>query len=512
MKYRKEVDGLRAIAVLPVILFHGGILGFSGGYIGVDIFFVISGYLITSSILEERKQNKFSIINFYERRARRILPALSVVLFFTTVMVYIFMPPDLLKSYSKSLVSVISFSSNVFFYQTSGYFSTASDEKPLLHIWSLAVEEQYYLLFPVMVMMLWPLGKKKLLSFIFLLTIISLLYSQYLSLRDTNANFYLIFSRAWELFFGSIIAFISLDVLSVSRRKRELIGISGLLMIFYSIVYFDSSTPFPSFYTLLPVLGTLLIIMFVDSNTYVGHFLSNKIFVSVGLISYSLYLWHQPLFALLRLKSIGEPPQYMFIGASICTFFLAFLSWKYIETPFRNKSKFVRKSIFRYSIVSMAIFLIIGFAGYFNKGFEKRFDVVSYNSSIETSPKSKACHTGGEDFLQPNNACRYFGENITWAIFGDSHMVTPAYALARKLETSDNGLVHLSFSGCPPALLFEAKKPGCSKWINDALIYLEKEKSIKNVFLGFRYSAFLYGEQIDSYPNIPNEKSSHPFY
>jgi peptidoglycan/LPS O-acetylase OafA/YrhL len=412
LKNRKEIDGLRAIAVLPVVLFHAGILGFAGGYIGVDIFFVISGYLITSSILEDSKRNNFSIIDFYERRARRILPALSVVLFFTTILAYVFMPPNLLKSYSESLISVTTFASNVFFYITSGYFSTASDEKPLLHTWSLAVEEQYYLLFPLMVVVLLPLGRKKLISIIVLLTSISLIFSQYLSTRNADANFYLIFSRAWELFFGSIIAFFSIDTWSVSREKRELIGILGLLIIFYSIIFFDSYTPFPSFYTLAPVLGTFLIIIFVDSNTYVGRFLSNNIFVTVGLISYSLYLWHQPLFAFLRLKYIGEPPTYMFIGTSICAIFLAFLSWKYIETPFRNKINITRKSIFQYSITSIAIFLFIGFAGYFYNGFEKRFDVKSYTKSMEPSPKREVCHTVGLDYIKPINACKYFGQNI----------------------------------------------------------------------------------------------------
>ena len=176
MKYRKEIDGLRAVAVLPVILFHGGFSVFSGGYIGVDIFFVISGYLITSIILDEKTNNIFSIISFYERRARRILPALSIVLFFTTIAAFILMPANLLTSYSKSLFSVATFSSNVFFFLTSGYFSTAADEKPLLHTWSLAVEEQYYIFFPIIVSALWYLGKTRLIYIISAICFISLMW------------------------------------------------------------------------------------------------------------------------------------------------------------------------------------------------------------------------------------------------------------------------------------------------------------------------------------------------
>ena len=421
LQYRKEIDGLRAIAVLPVILFHGNIGVFSGGYVGVDVFFVISGYLITTIILEDIRNNTFSVIGFYERRARRILPALSIVLIFTTFAAYIFMPADLLRSYSESLVSVSTFSSNVFFYLTSGYFSTSADEKPLLHTWSLAVEEQYYIFFPVMVALLWSLGKKWLVSIIALMAMASLLLAQFLSATDAvDANFYLIFSRAWELLFGSAIAFISLHKLNAAQWQKELTSIAGIIMIVYSIVFFDDHTPFPSFYTLIPVIGTCMIIIFTDSTTYVGRFLSIKILVFIGLISYSLYLWHQPLFAFLRLKTIGPPSEYMIIAAIICTFVLTFFSWKYVERPFRNKTAFNRASIFQFSATSIALFLSIGLAGHFYKGFEQRFDVPGYADSIKHSPMRDECHTEGDHYLRPGDACRYFGGNITCAIFGDS--------------------------------------------------------------------------------------------
>jgi peptidoglycan/LPS O-acetylase OafA/YrhL len=424
LQYRKEIDGLRAIAVLPVILFHGGVFGFSGGYVGVDIFFVISGYLITLIIIDERDRNQFSIINFYERRARRILPALSIVLLFTTITAFILMPADLLMSYSQSLVSVASFASNILFYQTSDYFSTASGEKPLLHTWSLAVEEQYYIFFPVMVTAFWFIGKKYLLSIIALLSVISLLYSQYISgIGEVDANFYLIFSRVWELFFGSLIAFSNLHTLSIRRWGKDIVGIVGLSLIFYSLIYFDKQTPFPGIYTLIPVLGTGVIIAFIDNTTYVGRFLSNKLFVAIGLISYSLYLWHQPVFAFLRLKTIREPQPIMFVWAIALIFALSYLSYKFVEKPFRNKSAIPRASIFRYSTVSIALILAIGLLGHFYKGFENRFRNNIYTDTIEFSPKRDECHTKGKQYLKPNNACRYFGRNITWASFGDSHTV-----------------------------------------------------------------------------------------
>lgn len=505
MQYRKEIDGLRAVAVLPVIFFHGNLFGMTGGYVGVDIFFVISGYLITSILIEEIKGNRFSILNFYERRARRILPALSAVLFFSTITAFILMPSDYLKSYSQSLVSVATFSSNVFFYLTSGYFSTASDEKPLLHTWSLAVEEQYYIFFPIFLSMLWFLGKKRLTITIVILSIASLLLSQYLSFKQAvDANFYLIFSRAWELFAGSLIAIIGIQKFSISKAGKELLGAVGLVLIFYSIFYFDKQTPFPSIYALVPVIGTVLVIIYCDTSTTIGRFLTNRLFVGIGLISYSLYLWHQPLFAFLRMKTIGEPEQSMLLGAIVMTFILSYISFKYIERPFRNKRIITKNGIYQFSFASIIVFMSIGLSGHFYKGFENRFEANPYLETAQFSPKRKECHTKGENYLTPENACRYFDGEVTWATFGDSHTVEPAYALAKMLEKDSKGLLHLSFSGCAPALTFGVKQPGCHQWINEAVTYLENNDSIRNVLLGFRYSAFLYGDQLDSYPDVPD--------
>ena len=505
MQYRKEIDGLRAIAVLPVIFFHANLFGITGGYVGVDIFFVISGYLITSILIEEIERNQFSILNFYERRARRILPALTAVLLFTTIAAFILMPAHLLKAYSQSLVSVATFSSNVFFYLTSGYFATASEQKPLLHTWSLAVEEQYYIFFPVLLSMFWFVGKKRLALFIFALSIVSLAFSQYLSFKQAvDANFYLIFSRAWELFAGSLIAITGIQRVSIANRVRDIFGSIGLALIVYSIVFFDRQTPFPSVYTLVPVVGACLIIIFCDSTTAIGRFLSNKLFVGVGLISYSLYLWHQPILAFLRMKTIGEPTHEVFIFAVALAFVLSILSYKYIEAPFRNKKIITRKGTFQFSAASIVLFFALGVSGHIFKGYEARFDAGNSLNASHFSPKRDSCHTGGENYLKPEKACTYFGKDVTWASFGDSHTVEPTYALAKLLEPYGQGVLHLSFSRCPPALLFEVKLPGCSQWVKESLNYLENEHAIKNVLLGFRYSAFLYGDQLDSYPKIPD--------
>jgi len=512
LKYRKEIDGLRAIAVIPVILFHAGIFGFSGGYIGVDIFFVISGYLITTIILDELAQNTFSIKNFYERRAKRILPALSAVLVVTTILAYVLMPANLLKSYANSLMSVVTFTSNFHFFTTSGYFSTVSDQKPLLHTWSLAVEEQFYLFFPIMLGYLWIKGKKYITKVIIILSVISLLLAQILAVNSfADANFYLIFSRAWELFAGALIALTSIQSTQLKNWQRETLGSIGLLLIAYSIFVFDDNTLFPSFYTLIPIIGTVLIIAFSTADTLVGKFLANRLFVGIGLISYSLYLWHQPFFAFLRLKSIGEPEQQLFIAAIALTFVFAWLSYQYVEKPFRRKPTSdaqPRFTILQYASMSIVFFIVIGLIGVSKRGFQARFADSGYVESIKFSPKRKACHYNKRHEELPEDSCRYFGENVTWATLGDSHTVEPAYALAKALEPKDIGLLHLSYTGCLPSLSFDVKGSSCSQWIRSGLNYLEHNSSIENVYIGFNYNGFLFGTHRNHYPEIPNKDPS----
>ena len=208
MKYRAEIDGLRALAVVPVIFFHAGFELFSGGFVGVDVFFVISGYLITTILIEDLENQRFSLVNFYERRARRILPALFFVMFVCIPFAWMWMLPSQMKDFSQSLVAVSLFASNVLFWRESGYFDAAAEEKPLLHTWSLAVEEQYYVLFPIFLFLAWRYGKKRVFWMIVAMASISLLLSEWGWRNKATANFYLAPTRAWELFAGSIAAFI----------------------------------------------------------------------------------------------------------------------------------------------------------------------------------------------------------------------------------------------------------------------------------------------------------------
>jgi len=506
MKYRPEIDGLRALAVLPVIFYHAGFPLFSGGFIGVDIFFVISGYLITSIIVADLIQNKFSIVDFYERRARRILPALTNVLIVTTVLAYLFMPAELLKEYSQSVVSVVAFASNIFFFLETDYFALTADEMPLLHTWSLAVEEQYYVFFPLLLAACWGAGQRLVITVIVALSIFSLATAHYWTYNNNaEMSFYLIFSRAWELFLGALLAFIPSKNKFKLEHINSFFSLLGVALLVYASLFFDKTTPHPSLYTLTPVLGTLLIIHFASHRNIVGIVLSHRFFVSIGLISYSLYLWHQPIFAFLRMKSIGEPSILVFSVAMLVSLILAALSYRYVETPFRNKKKYQRKQIFQYSLVSLTIFLGIGLLGHVNQGFEQRFNLPSYSESIVASPKRQECHSRNSNYLRPENACRYFGSQVTWAAFGDSHIIEPAYALANELQRHDQGLLHLTFSGCEPALNFDVDRVGCSQWLNESLRYLESNTEIENILLGFRHSAHLFGDNVDFYPEVPHK-------
>lgn len=374
MDYRREVDGLRALAVLPVILFHAGFQSFSGGFVGVDTFFVISGYLITCILLAEQESGKFTIVNFYERRARRILPALFVVMLACLPFAWFWLTPPHLKSFSQSLVAVSLFSSNILFLLTSNYFESATELKPLLHTWSLAVEEQYYVFFPIFLTLTWRLGKRWILIILAALALTSLAAAQWGSSAKPEATFYLLPTRGWELLIGAFAAFYlrSNRRINFSRFSHELGSTLGLALLVYATFFYTKQTPFPSLYTLTPALGAVLIILFANPKTMTGRLLGSRILVGIGLISYSAYLWHQPLFAFAKHRSLDEPGKPLMTLLSIVAMVLAYFSWKYIETPFRNKQRFDRRQIFFWSAVGSLFFIGLGLTGTITKGFPSR--------------------------------------------------------------------------------------------------------------------------------------------
>ena len=379
MKYRAEVDGLRAVAILPVIFFHAGFKAFEGGFVGVDVFFVVSGYLITTIILSDMNNNKFSIVTFYERRARRIMPALFFVMLCCLPFAYMWLLPQHLMDFSQSLTAVTAFSSNILFWRESGYFGVASELKPLLHTWSLAVEEQYYVLFPLFLMLLWKLRKRWIFGALMVVGAMSLVVAQWGAYNAPKATFFLLPTRGWELAIGALIAFYFLykrehaELIKRYKMTSEVFGAVGMLMICYSVFAFSNNTPFPSLYALIPTVGTGLVIVFATSETVVGRLLSTKFMVGVGLISYSTYLWHQPLFVFARHRSSEEPSTVLLLILSAASLLLAYISWRYVESPFRNKKLVSRKAVFTFTLVGSVAFAGIGLAGHMNDGFVSMF-------------------------------------------------------------------------------------------------------------------------------------------
>ncbi|MFQ6551163.1 acyltransferase family protein [Aestuariibius insulae] len=333
MLYRPEIDGLRAVAVVPVILFHSGLGLFSGGFIGVDIFFVISGYLITTLLIEDIERGSFSLLEFYERRARRILPALFFVCAACLPFAWLWMLPEQLRDFSQSLVAVGLFASNILFWRESGYFSEAAEDKPLLHTWSLAVEEQYYIIFPILLLLIWRSGPRRVLWILIALSGASLALSEWAWRTAPSANFYLIPTRAWELFAGSIAA---LHVHRSGLKSNGAIAVAGLFLILAALVTFDETVPVPGLPALLPVAGTVLVLLY-GHNTPAARLLGLPFLTGIGLISYSAYLWHQPLFAFARIGSLEPPGLPLMLGLALASFPLAWLSWRFVERPFRRR-------------------------------------------------------------------------------------------------------------------------------------------------------------------------------
>jgi peptidoglycan/LPS O-acetylase OafA/YrhL len=482
MQYRREIDGLRALAVVPVILFHAGFTVFSGGYVGVDVFFVISGYLITTIIVTEQSRGEFTLAGFYERRARRILPALFVVLAATLPFAWMLLLPVDMRSFSQSLMAVAAFASNIFFWRTSGYFDSAAELKPLLHTWSLAVEEQYYVFFPVLLLLTVRLPRRWLMGLLLAGAVVSLALAQRRVAISSAATFYLLPTRGWELLIGALIGLYRFERPGDGMRRpmAEALSVAGFLLIAASIFVYDKETPFPSVYTLAPTLGAGLILLFAVPGTVVGAVLGSRAFVGIGLISYSAYLWHQPMFALAREQALGEPGHGVMAGLALLSLVLAAFSLKFVERPFRGSRRFSRRQIFAMGIAGSLLFAGIGWAGTLTRGFDFRFapDQRAFLDYFENSKPGwryferagilekfgTACdfydipkYRSGNETHRPlpaiASACYLRDPQIPHAVlvWGDSHAQHLVYGLRQTLPASWQLLEVASF-GCRPRL------------------------------------------------------------
>ena len=451
LAYRKEIDGLRTVAVLPVIFFHAGFSWFSGGFVGVDIFFVISGYLITSIIAKSLKDGTFSFKEFYVRRARRILPALFLVMLASIVIAWHVLLPEEMKSFSKSLIYVTLYASNFLFHQESGYFDLAAESKPLLHTWSLSIEEQFYLFFPLLMLGIWRWGQTNVRVIVFVLMIVSFLLAIFNNTNHPSASFYLIHTRAWELLAGSLLALYMKDSeqINISPSVKQVLSLSGFALIALSIFTFDKYTPFPGTYTLVPVLGTCLIILCANPHNWIGQLLSLRLLVGIGLISYSLYLWHQPIFVFLRQSQLEELGTNTYLLAIGLVFLLSYLSWRYVEMPIR-KTHVSRKYILGALLGFSLLFIILGIYGNQKKGFHDRFNLPPEIERIISDSSYMGCDSAKTE--APCHVGHIKRERTDILIVGDSHsgVILPAFDLVGK----NNGLKisRIGGGGCPPLL------------------------------------------------------------
>lgn len=494
INYRPEIDGLRTLAVLPVILFHAGFTVFSGGFVGVDIFFVISGYLITSILAAEIAEGNFSILKFYERRARRILPALFFVILATVPFALAWMLDGDIQNLGRSIMSVAVFASNLFFWRNTDYFDPASGEQPLLHTWSLGVEEQYYIFFPLFLLVAWKLKKPGLTLFILCVIGVSLALSQWGATYHPALNFYLLPTRAWELLAGSLAAMLlfrqqpAVTVPAFSLYKAAL-AITGSVMVLYSIFEFDEATPVPSLYTVVPVLGTCLIIMFASPRCLTGKVLAFKPMVAIGLISYSAYLWHQPVFALYRVSpfQLSAYDSQVFLVLILAVFALAWISWKYVEAPFRYKNRISRAAVFKWAGASMVALLAIG--GTLSVLYTAKADPLAV-----TVPDCPDFQVG-----VPGLVCKKIGNGAKLAVFfGDSHILP---LIDDFKEEPGVTYMFLSVMGCAPLVGLErydgmgfsgnCDKPGQIKQYADYVARLAPEK----IVLVGRWTLYMQGWQ-----------------
>lgn len=497
LNYRREIDGLRAIAVLPVIFFHAGFESFGGGFVGVDVFFVISGYLITSIILAEKQAGRFSLIGFYERRVRRILPALFFVVLVSVPFAWFWMLPMDLMEFSQSLIAVPLFASNILFWMQSDYFDTAAELKPLLHTWSLAVEEQYYVLFPLFLLVMWQLRKRWMIGMLAFAAIASLLLAQWGSLHKPSATFYLLPTRGWELLIGMFIAFHHSHGGTAKITPQGIAqpaSLAGLLLIAISVFAFDKNTPFPGLYALVPTLGTALILLFADSRTLAGKLLGSKLPVAIGLMSYSAYLWHQPLLAFARLRSDRPLSDGVLVLIVAATLLLAQFSLSYIERPFREKQRVGRRQLFRHSILVGTLIVALGVWGVATEGFDSRFTaeqraVLSFAKyDFEDRYRRDDCYlsTTQRDWEFSPLCASTAGDDDSLFLWGDSH----AAALSSGLHSLMPGVAQYTAGACPPVLDVRiAGSPYC-KEINRAVLSEIARSKPRRIVLHGNWSAY----------------------
>ncbi|MBS0472775.1 MAG: acyltransferase [Proteobacteria bacterium] len=496
IRYRPDIDGLRALAVVPVVLYHFGIRGFGGGFVGVDVFFVISGFLITALIHGEMRAGEFSVLRFYERRVRRIFPALfAMILAALAVGTVLLFPRDLLRL-AESAAAATAFGSNFDFWQQAGYFDVAAGLKPLLHTWSLAVEEQFYLVFPALLYLLHSRSRRVLLGLVAALGVVSFAASLWAVAAHPSAAFYLAPYRTWELMLGAALALGEVPALK-SRAANEAVGLGGLAAIAWAVFGFTADTRFPGANALFPCLGAAALIYAGQGEGYVvKRVLSSAPFVGVGLISYSLYLWHWPVhvffdYAAGRGATLVETVLLIALSGA-----LGFVSWRYVERPFRG-TRIPRRTIFRLAGAAMAATLLLCGALFALHGLPQRFAPEIrkiFAEADDAEPRRSECFNRKPADVAAGRICTIGAAKAqpSFLLWGDSHadaMLPAVDAAAGRAGRSGYFVAH---GRCPPILelsLTDEPTERCAK-LNAEALALIKRKKLDTVILDARWAYY----------------------
>jgi len=484
--YRPDIDGLRALAVLAVVFYHSGFDIVSGGYVGVDVFFVISGFLITTIIARELAEGNFSIVVFYERRMRRILPASIVTVAVCLIVGYLVFETEDLGNLAHSTIANSLFLSNIYFYMQTGYFDAAAELKPLLHTWSLSLEEQYYVVTPMLLMVIARFFNQRHLYFVIPIAVLSFVACVVGTSENQSATFYMLTTRGWELLIGSILAIATIPRAS-SEAAMRLLAIFGLSLILYSMFFFDEQTAFPGAYAALPTIGTaILIYTGYSGGTPVNRALSFKPIVFVGLISYSLYLWHWPIIVFSRYLKGVALSNLENVAMLVAIFAVSVLSWRYVETPFRRKQLLPRKKgLFLASLGATTILIVAS--------------LLATGEVVDMEWRQWRSCENVEERLSENRALCVVGETgaePSFLLWGDSH--ARAFNSAAKASALRVGLAGYVASkpGCAPLRGIEREsQPDCSEFNESMLSFVIQDPNIDTVVLAAHWAAFAEGSR-----------------
>ncbi|MEO1206681.1 MAG: acyltransferase family protein [Pseudomonadota bacterium] len=507
MAYRPQIDGLRAIAVIVVVIFHAFPALLPGGYVGVDVFFVISGFLITAIIRNDLEAGNFSLLKFYAKRARRLLPASLTVFFVSFLAAAFVMSPDDFRHFGRSLTAATLFFSNIYFAGKTGYFDAPAHDRPLLHTWSLSIEEQFYIAWAPLLLLLVPRLRTPTIALGLVIVCIPLIaWSEYMAQTQANRAYFATEARIWELLVGATLAFVY-DKWRISKRTAELLVGAGLVAIFASVTWLSRETPFPGIAALPACLGTAAILLATQHHNQlrIAHWLTIRPLVFIGLISYSLYLWHWPVLTFGRLLLERTPTPFETVLLIALAGLLAVLSWRYIEQPFRRGTAWKTRpplAVLARAGGAMAVVIAIGISVNLGKGWAWRLDEVAqklYEQKQSSNPFRPACY--GTDKVLTGDARCNFGVDkpdttFELAIFGDSnadHFV-PALAIhARELGLKARQVTE---SACGPLIGVnlanrkEKKTRECMEFQSSIVAFVEQNPDLKLVVLSANWQPY----------------------